>query len=168
MKRALFSKLFHWIGNKTPESMGAVRSWLVRRFIASCGQQVSIGRKSLIHKHVTIGDGSGVGYECTLNGPVHIGNNVMMGPWVLVYTQNHRLDRTDIPMRQQGMSETRPVTIEDDVWIGARVILLPGVTVGKGSVIGAGAVVSRDIPPYSVAVGNPCRVVRTRIQEDTV
>ena len=168
MKRTLFAKLFHWIGNKTPEALRALRGWMVRHFIASCGAGVSIGRKSFIHKHVTLGDGSGVGYGCHLNGPVHVGNNVMMGPWVLVYTQNHRLDRTDIPMRQQGMGDIRPVTIEDDVWIGARVILLPGDTVGKGSVIGAGAVVSRDIPPYSVAVGNPCRVVRTRKQEDTI
>ena len=57
----------------------------------------------------------------------------------------------------------KPIVIEDDVWIGRRVIILPGVTIGRGSVIGAGAVVAKDIPPYSVAVGNPCKVVRNRI-----
>lgn len=65
-------------------------------------------------------------------------------------------------MRKQGMTEIRPVHIEDDVWIGARVCILPGVTIGKGSVIGACAVVSKSIPPYSVAVGNPAKVVKTR------
>lgn len=91
-----------------------------------------------------------------------IGENVMMGPEVLIYTQNHRMDDPDVPMRTQGMREIKPVFIEDDVWVGARVCILPGVTIGKGSVIGACAVVARDIPPYSVAVGNPARVVKTR------
>lgn len=89
----------------------------------------------------------------------------MMGPNVIIYTQNHRTDRTDIPMREQGMCEIKPVTIEDDVWLGARVCILPGVTIGKGSIIGACAVVSKSIPPYSLAVGNPAKVVKTRCND---
>jgi maltose O-acetyltransferase len=65
-------------------------------------------------------------------------------------------------MRKQGETEVLPVIIEDDVWLGARVLLLPGARVGSGSVIGAGAVVSGEIPPMSVAVGNPARVVKRR------
>ena len=64
------------------------------------------------------------------------------------------------------MAEIRPVIIEDDVWIGARVIILPGVTIGTGSVIGAGAVISKSIPPYSVAVGNPARIVKNRLEHN--
>ena len=86
----------------------------------------------------------------------------MMGPDVIIYTQNHCTTNTEIPMRKQGMTELRPVIIEDDVWIGARVCILPGVTIGHGSVVGACAVVSKSIPPYSVAVGNPARVVKVR------
>lgn len=65
-------------------------------------------------------------------------------------------------MCQQGLSEPRPVLIEDDVWIGARVIILPGVKVGKGSVIGAGSVVTKDVMPYTVVGGNPARVLKGR------
>ena len=86
----------------------------------------------------------------------------MMGPEVVFYTQNHKTNRTDIPMREQGMTEIMPIVIEDDVWIGARVVVLPGCTIGRGSVIGACSVVSKSIPPYSVAVGSPARVVKCR------
>jgi maltose O-acetyltransferase len=80
----------------------------------------------------------------------------------MIFTKNHRFDRVDIPMRKQGETEVLPVIIGDDVWLGARVLLLPGARVGSGSVIGAGAVVSGEIPPMSVAVGNPARVVKRR------
>lgn len=103
-----------------------------------------------------------MGYACEINNGVRIGKNVMMGPYVLIYTQNHCTCNADIPMREQGMLNIQPVTIEDDVWIGGRVCILPGVTIGHGSVIGACAVVSKDVPPYSVVVGNPGRVVKSR------
>ncbi len=65
-------------------------------------------------------------------------------------------------MDQQGFAEEKPVVIEDDVWIGSRVTILPGVTIGRGSVVGAAAVVTKDVPPYSVVAGNPAKVVKTR------
>ena len=86
----------------------------------------------------------------------------MMGPEVVIYTRNHNTANPDVPMREQGMGEVKPVVIEDDVWIGARVCILPGVTVGTGSVLGAYTVVTKDVPPYSVVVGNPGKVVKNR------
>lgn len=85
-----------------------------------------------------------------------------MGPEVYIYTQNHDFSRMDIPMDQQGWSKERPVVIEDDVWIGSRVTILPGVIVGRGCVIGASSVVTKSCPPYSVVAGNPAKVVRLR------
>ena len=118
------------------------------------------------HAHFTpglsIGDNSGVGIRCEVNGPVTIGANVMMGPEVVIYTQTHKYDRTDIPMCEQGSTEPCEVVIEDDVWLGRRAIIMPGVRIGKGSIIGAGAVVTKDVPPYSVVGGVPARVIRTR------
>jgi len=73
-----------------------------------------------------------------------------------------------IPMNRQGWSEDRPVCIEDDVWIGSRVILLPGVRIGKGSIVGAGSVVTRDVEPYAIVAGNPARKIRSRIDTDTM
>jgi maltose O-acetyltransferase len=69
-------------------------------------------------------------------------------------------------MSEQGMTEDMPVTIGDDVWIGARAILLPGITINSGSIVGAGAVVTKDVPPGSIVAGNPARVVRYRIAAD--
>ncbi|QGY41956.1 maltose O-acetyltransferase [Pseudodesulfovibrio cashew] len=86
----------------------------------------------------------------------------MIGPNVVMDTSRHNDARADIPMREQGMTYA-PITIEDDVWIGANVVITSGVNIGHGSIIGAGAVVVRDIPPFSVAVGVPCRVVRKRL-----
>ena len=90
----------------------------------------------------------------------------MMGPDCLIYTVMHRFDRTDIPMREQGYTPVRPVVIGDDCWIGSRVTIMPGVTLGRGCVVGAGAVVTRDVPPYAVVAGVPARVVRYRNQSE--
>jgi maltose O-acetyltransferase len=65
-------------------------------------------------------------------------------------------------MRLQGYKDSQPVVIEDDVWLGARVIILPGIRVGHGAVIGAGAIVTKDVPPFAICVGNPARVIRYR------
>lgn len=85
----------------------------------------------------------------------------MMGPEVTILTHTHRIDRTDIPMGQQG-SMVSEVVIGDDVWIGMRAIILPGVRIGSGAVIGAGAVVTKDVPDYAVVGGVPARVIRYR------
>jgi maltose O-acetyltransferase len=87
---------------------------------------------------------------------------------VTILTRNHAFVDTSRPMRDQGAGEISPVTISDDVWIGMRVIILPGVTIGRGAIIGAGAVVTKDVPPYCVAVGNPARVVRNRLEREVL
>ena len=90
----------------------------------------------------------------------------MMGTDVTVITRNHRFDRIDIPMMRQGFVEEKPVYIGDDVWIGDRVIILPGVHVGDGCVIAAGSVVTKDVPRYTVVGGVPAKVIRERFSED--
>ena len=139
-----------------------VRFHLVKGYVEKCGRYINIQPHATIARRVEIGDYSGVGRDSLLQGGVKIGKHVMMGPEVFIYTQNHDFSRTDIPMDQQGWSDEKPVVIEDDVWIGSRVTILPGVTIGKGSVIGASAVVAKSVPPYSVVVGNPARIVKTR------
>lgn len=157
--------MFDHMIKHTPEKMGKIRSFFVARYLktnTSKWKTWSIGRKCRIHSETAIGEYSGVGYACMIDRGVNIGNYVMMGPEVLIYTRNHRHDDTEKPMATQGFDDLAPVIIEDDVWIGARSIILPGVIIGKGSVIGAGAVVAKSIPPYSVAVGSPARVVKNR------
>lgn len=86
-----------------------------------------------------------------------------MDPDILIYTTNHETRSVDIPIFKQGETKPNPVDIEDDVWIGARAIILPGVTIAHGSVVfGGGTVATKTFPPYSVICGNPGRVMKNR------
>ena len=89
---------------------------------------------------------------------VRFGDNVFIAPNCGFYTAGHP---TEVSERNKGLEYARPITVGNDVWIGANVCVLPGVTIGDGCVIGAGSVVVKDIPSYSVAVGNPCKVIKT-------
>jgi len=157
-----FAKHLPTIKNCSSGISQKIRACLVRGFVDYCGNNVNIQPKAVIARRVKIGDFSGVGKASLIQGNVTIGEHVMMGPEVYIYTQNHCFDNIDIPMDSQSFCEEKSVEIEDDVWIGSRVTILPGVTVGKGSVIGASAVVTKDVPPYSVVAGNPAKVVKTR------
>ncbi|MCR4437147.1 MAG: CatB-related O-acetyltransferase [Clostridiales bacterium] len=153
-------------GSDWPYSLGAkhIRAFLCRRIFRRAGKGINIERGAFFGsgRDIEIGDYSGLGLNCRVSGPLTIGDNVMMGPDVLIYTQNHNFGSTQIPMIKQGNSERRKVTIGNDVWIAARVIILSGVTIGDGAVIGAGAVVTKDVPPYAVVGGNPARVIKYR------
>ena len=139
-----------------------LRVFFARRILKSCGKNVNIEKNAYFTPDVSIGDRSGIGIDCEINGPVSIGNDVMMGPEVIIYTSGHNFARSDITMIEQGSSEKEPVIIGDDTWIGRRVMIMPGVTIGKGCVIGAGAVVTKDIPDYTVAGGVPAKVLKAR------
>ena len=119
------------------------------------------GAKFATGKGITIGNNSGLGIDSSVHGPLRIGDNVMMGPQVTIFSQTHVIGRTDIPMNQQGMREAE-VVIGNDVWIGMRVIIMPGVKIGNGAVIGAGAIVTKDVPDYAVVGGVPARVIKYR------
>ena len=109
--------------------------------------------------NVTVGDNFFFFFYGKLmdSGKITIGNNVFIAPNVCIITEEHAMD---VEQRIQGLEYTHPVTIGDNVWICAGALILPGVTIGEGSVIGAGSVVTKDIPPKSLAVGNPCKVIR--------
>lgn len=108
-------------------------------------------------KHIKIGEGSYINVNCNFidDGMITIGKKVMFGPAVTIATVGHPIN----PDMREYMY-TAPVTISDNCWIGAGVTICPGVTIGENSVIGAGSVVIHDIPANSIAVGNPCRVIR--------
>nr|WP_319386762.1 acyltransferase [uncultured Roseibium sp.] len=116
-------------------------------------------------ERIEIGDRCRIGARCTLwagpgTGRVIIGDDVLFGPEVLVTAANYRYNDGS-PVTSQAMDEA-DVVIGDDVWLGARAIVLPGASIGNGSIIGAGALVKGDIPPFSIAVGTPARVVAQR------
>ena len=123
---------------------------------------MNIDTNAMIYRDLVLGDNSGIGRGSVIAGGVSIGKDVMMGPECYIYTRNHSFSSLDKPMRLQGYEKGRPVVIEDDVWIGARVTILPGVRVGKGAVIGAASVVTKDVPQYAVVGGNPAKILKFR------
>jgi maltose O-acetyltransferase len=110
---------------------------------------------------IEIGDHSGLGIDSRI-GVTKIGKDVMMGPNVMIISQNHAFSDLTRSMNVQGEEKSMPVIIEDDVWIGARAIILPSRRIGKGAIIGAGSVVTKDVPAYAIVGGNPARILRYR------
>jgi acetyltransferase-like isoleucine patch superfamily enzyme len=131
------------------------------------GDNVSIRENALVSAnqgHVSIGDHSWVGANSVIhgNGGVDIGSHVLIASHCVINTVSHNFDRTDTPMSRQGLN-TDPVVIEDDVWLGTGAVILQGVRVGRGSIVGAGAIVTKSLPPYSIALGVPARVTGNRL-----
>ena len=135
----------------------------------SVGRRTSILESVLINANrgsVVVGDDSWLGPFCLLygNGDIRIGDGVLVAGHTSINTVSHHAERVDIPISEQG-TEIAPVVIHDDVWIGLNAVILQGVTIGRGAIIGAGAVVTRDIPAWSVVCGVPAKVVRSRLDD---
>jgi acetyltransferase-like isoleucine patch superfamily enzyme len=155
---------------------GVIIDGLMRKGVV-LGDNVKIGAYSVIAgaPASNLGEGIAVGANSAVDaysfigssGFISIGENVIMGQHVGFHPENHNFDRTDVPIREQGTTR-QGITIEDDVWVGSNAIFLGGAHVGKGSVIGAGSVVRGNIPPYSIAVGIPAKVIRSRFPQKDV
>lgn len=126
---------------------------IISPFYCDYGYNIEVGDNFFANTNFVVLDGA----------KVKIGNNVFIAPNVGIYTAGHPLDAEQ---RNEGLEYAFPVTIEDDVWIGGYVCIMPGVTIGKGTVVGAGSVVTKDLPANSLAVGNPCRVLREITEAD--
>lgn len=106
-----------------------------------------------------------INYNCVMldTSPIHIGENAFIGPGTCLTCAGHAIDPVE---RGMGIGNSKPITIEKNVWIGANCTVCGGVTIGEGSIIGAGSVVTKNIPPGVIAVGNPCKVMRKITEED--
>lgn len=149
----------------SPNSLGCkLRFLYLSRFMKEVGSSVNI--QPGVHfeglHNISIGDNSGIGRGSTLvaTHPLKIGKNVMIGPELIVYTANHEMKKNMLMINQRVSGA--PVIIGDDIWISARVTILAGVNVGEGAVIAAGAVVTKDVEPYSIVGGIPARRIGTR------
>ncbi len=141
---------------------GKYRTKLTSKIIRSCGENVNVEKGASFTPELVIGDNSGIGINSEIYGPVFIGNNVLMGPEVIIYTQNHSYSKKSVLIRNQGYDDYKKVVIEDDVWIGRRAMIMPGSHIGKGAVIAAGSVVSGNVPEYAVVGGVPAKVIKYR------
>lgn len=169
VKRSLCRRIYFAFANKLPSSAGPhgdryrkIRYFFASRFVANCGKDVNFEQHAGFNPELEIDDRSGVGSNCKLSGHIVIGKDVMMGPNCVMRTYSHKHDRLDIPMSQQGFEPERVMHIGDDVWIGTNVIILPGVNIGSHCIIGAGAVVTKDVPDYAIVGGSPAKIIRMR------
>lgn len=187
---ARLKKFFHWL--LIPTNQARPRLWVrlfLNRFYHHRGHQViirrrvrmdvvpfnhfSIGNRSVIEDFSTINNGVGdviigenslIGLGNVIIGPVKIGNHVILAQNIVASGLNHNYSDIRQPIHQQGVT-VMPITIEDECWIGANVVITAGVTIGRHSVIAAGSVVTKNVPPYSVAVGNPSRIIKRYDEE---
>lgn len=136
------------------------------------GDNFSLGRKSIIEctgvirelgEGLEIGDNVGIAANAfiSVRGTVKIGDNCIFGPDVKLFSENHIFDDTETPIYLQGATRLG-IEIGEDCWLGAGVTVLDGVKIGKGCVVAAGAVVTKDLPDYSIAVGSPAKVIKSR------
>lgn len=133
-----------------------LRAFWARSIIREMGSNVNVERGARFTPELQVGNGTGIGINCELYGEVHLGDNVMMGPECVFYTQNHHHEiDSGLPFGKQGYVEPQPVRIGSNVWIGRRVMFMPGSGVGDNSVVAAGAVVTKKFPA-NVVVGG-CR-----------
>lgn len=150
----------HKYNNTTPEQF-AERATILRALLGSVHKSAYIEPpfRCDYGYNITLGKSFYANFDCVLLdvNPITIGDRVLLGPGVHIYTASHPVDPE---IRRTFKELGKPVVIEDDVWIGGGAILLPGVRIGQGSVIGAGSVVTKDVPPRTVAAGNPCRPIR--------
>lgn len=154
--------------NATRPSEYTKREALLKEMLGSVGEGCYIEppfHANFGGKHVFMGNHVYANFNLTLvdDGNIYIGDNVMFGPNVTIATAAHPIEPA---MRSRGWQYNIDVHIGNNVWIGAGAIILPGITIGENSVIGAGSVVTKDIPADSVAVGNPCRVLRQISERD--
>lgn len=142
---ALCRKKFKYFGENADFRAGA--------YAVTCSN-ISIGKNVVIRPRTMLFADD---YE-----KIIIEDNVMLGAGVHFYVNNHKFDRVDTPIIDQGYYPSEKVVVKEGAWIGANTVVLPGVTIGRNSVIGAGSIVTKSIPDFCVAVGNPCKVIKTR------
>lgn len=127
------------------------------RLYSDSNAEITVGDNVSLNKNVMINARGG--------GKISIGNNCLIAPNVVIRSNNHVIDDIAVPIKEQGATEGY-IILEDDVWIGSNAVILPNVRIGKGAVIGAGAVVTKDIEPYAIAVGVPAKKIKSRLTNE--
>lgn len=167
MKKFLFF-IYLVLFKNTPEDyrpyslfFPAVRSFLVSNYLKSCGKKLKVKKGAEISLNSRVGYHSELGTRSMIQANVTIGDHVIMGPDIKIYSRNHKTDRIDVPIQSQGKHylETK---IGDDVWIGANVIITAGCTIGNHVVLAAGSVITKDVPDYAVVGGVPAKIIKMR------
>lgn len=165
------NKLYIYIHRSIPNFLWPLRKVITKLFLKEYGKSVKIGPNVFIlnPQLVTIGNHVFIGDHSNLSGNIEIkiGDNVMFGPEVMIRGGDHNISQIGQPMRfVKSGGINLPITIENDVWIGARAIILKGVRIGEGAVIGAGSIVTKDVLPYTINIGAPSKSIKCRFRKN--
>jgi len=141
----------------------AIRSYLCRQFIASAGSEIHIRAKAFLAdgRYLYMADRASIGPGCRIYG-ARLGYGVVIGPNCVFFKENRGSDDLSKPVGAHGTTPINLPIVEDGAWVGERAIVLQGRRIGKGAIVGAGAVVSRDVEPFTIVGGNPARVIGHR------
>lgn len=147
----------------------AVRKFFAKRIFKKAGKnfKVHAGVDFGSGVNVEIGENSSLNKKAWIGNDTIIGNEVMMGPEVTILSASHNFEDLTIPMTHQGAPARRPVIIGNDVWIGTRSVILPGVTIGSHAIVAAGSIVTKNVPDWAIVGGNPAKVIKYRKSVET-
>lgn len=172
LARGVAKFIYYRFASKLPSSYntkskfpGRLRAWCAKYLLEHRGEEVNIEKNvELRWGGIELGDRSSFGEGSIIGGNTVVGKDVMIGRQLLTIPRNHKIDDPDLPMIKQGFQPATKIIIDDDVWIGDRVTILAGVHIHSHSVVGAGAVVTKDVPEYAIVGGVPAKVIRYRNQ----
>jgi maltose O-acetyltransferase len=161
--------LYYLFFSKLPNSWWPGGRFFNKLRVACVRSILPTGKNIKIQRSVYIGSGNNIviGNNCQINelarlDNVVIGNNVMIARESIILGKMHESNDVNVPMNEQGVKDVRQTIIEDDVWLGLRVVVMPGVTISKGTIIAAGAVVTKDTEPFSIYGGVPAKLIKRR------
>lgn len=142
----------------------SVRRFLVKRIIKKCGEDIVVKDHCYFGNgaRLSVGSRTQLGQNAQLGGEITLGDDILMGPDIVIMATAHNFDRIDIPINQQGAAPEEPVKIGNDVWIGTRAVIMPGVEIGDHCIVASGAVVTKSFEDYSIIGGVPAKLIKKR------
>lgn len=168
IKRMLCFLLYNLFGKNLPRttmpySLGAkfIRAFLIKNFIDACGTGLIVETGAILSPYISVGNNCLIGEGCRIRGNIAIGNDVLLAQNVELVSFAHNFDRSDVPIRLQG-EIFGSIMIGNDVWVGVNAIVLPDVKVSDHAIIGAGSVVTKDVPEWAIVGGAPARIIKYR------
>lgn len=168
IKRKIFYLIYNLIAKYLPRtympySFGSkyIRSFLIKNFINECGENLNIQTNVLLSPFIEIGDNVEINENVRIRANIKIGNDVLIAPNVQLISINHEYKDTEKSIKNQG-EIAGYIHIKNDVWIGSNAIVLPNTTLSQGCIVGAGSIVTKDVPAYTIVGGNPAKVIKYR------